>query len=329
LLISLWLVTFATNVGTTTALLDTNKVLTGLVHTSDQIGWAILIPFVFLTFPDGRFVPRWTRWLGIAWIVLALMVLLDDLYAIGQGGSIPTYTSPFILVWVSIWVSGILAQFYRFRRVTSPVQRQQTKWVLYGMLGTVLTILVLLLLNFLFPWLEEPGIWGVIYGEIFIKTAVSLSFLLIPLSIGIAMLRFRLWDVEILIRRTLVYGILTAVLILIYVGTVVLLQSIFGAFSGQRSPAVIVVSTLVIAALFGPLRRRVQDIIDRRLYRHKYDAARMLAQCATKARDEVELETLTLEIVKVVQETMQPENVSLWLRKSHREKNLGVRDQHS
>lgn len=329
LLISLWLVTFATNIGTTSALLDTNRVMTGLVHTLDQIGWALLIPLVFLTFPNGRFVPGWTRRLGFAWIVLALVILINDLVSIGQDGSIPTYTSPLFIIWVGIWIMGILAQIYRFRRVSDPIQRQQTKWVIYGMFGTVLTILTILLINFIFPSFEEPGPWGVIYGEIIIRTAISLGFLLVPLSIGIAMLRFRLWDVEILIRRTLVYGILTALLILIYVGTVVLLQSIFGAFSGQRSPAVIVVSTLVIAALFVPMRRRVQDIIDRRFYRHKYDAARMLTRFAAKARDEVELEALTIEIVKVVQETMQPENVSLWLRKSHREKNLGIRDRHS
>ncbi|GAH34212.1 unnamed protein product, partial [marine sediment metagenome] len=129
-----------------------------------------------------------------------------------------------------------------------------------------------------------------------------------------SILRYRLWDIDILIRRTLVYAVLTALLLILYFGSVVLLQQFFRALTGQDSPIVIVISTLVIAALFSPLRNRVQNIIDRRFYRRKFDAQQALAAFAATARDEVDLDHLQVELVSIVQETMQPEQVSLWLR---------------
>jgi len=148
-----------------------------------------------------------------------------------------------------------------------------------------------------------------------VGTAIFLSLLLIPLSIGLAILRSRLWDIDILIRRTLVYSALSGLLALIYFGGVVVLQSLFRAVTGQgQNQLVTVVSTLAIAALFLPLRRRVQDVIDRRFYRKKYDAAKTLAAFAATCRDETDLDKLTASLIAVVQETMQPEHVSLWLR---------------
>ena len=134
---------------------------------------------------------------------------------------------------------------------------------------------------------------------------------------GVAILRYKLYDVDIVIRRTLVYTALTALLALVYSGSVVLLQRLFGALTGvAQSPLAIVVSTLAIAALFTPLRRRIQNWIDRRFFRKKYNAQQVLAQFALTARDETDLDALTTELVHVVQETMQPRQVSVWLRES-------------
>ena len=134
------------------------------------------------------------------------------------------------------------------------------------------------------------------------------------MAIGFAMLRYRLYDVDLVIRRTLAYTLITAVLLLVYFGSVTLLTSVFSRITGQQSALAIVISTLLIAALFNPLRRRVQDWIDRRFFRSKYDAQQVLAQFAVVARDETDLDALTAELLRVVQETMQPEHVSIWLR---------------
>lgn len=134
-------------------------------------------------------------------------------------------------------------------------------------------------------------------------------------SILVAMLRHRLWDVDILIRRTMQYSLLTALLALVYFGSVVLLQTVFGSFTGEQSPVVIVLSTLLIAALFTPLRRRVQDWIDRRFFRRKYDAGLVLTRFAVTARDETDLDSLTAALSHAVDETMQPDGTSIWLRR--------------
>jgi hypothetical protein len=137
--------------------------------------------------------------------------------------------------------------------------------------------------------------------------------MIVPISFTVAILRYRLWDIDIIIRRTLVYGLLSALLIIIYFGSVVVIQALFTAVSGQQSAVAIVISTLIIAALFQPLRLRIQGWIDRRFFRAKYDASQALAEFGQIARDEVDLEKLTSALLQVAQETMQPESVWLWL----------------
>jgi hypothetical protein len=142
------------------------------------------------------------------------------------------------------------------------------------------------------------------------------AFLCLPVSLAIAITRYRLWDIDVIIRRTLIYSTLTAVLALAYFGSIVSLQSILSAVTGEsRNALATVLSTLAIAALFGPVRSRVQAAIDRRFYRRKYDAARTLAAFGAQARDVVELEQLSGQLLRAVEETMQPVHASLWLRK--------------
>ena len=213
------------------------------------------------------------------------------------------------MVFVGYVLSVTGALVYRYRRVFSPAQRQQTKWVVFGTtLGVAGT----------FPS-QLPLDLGLVGGDtpfvlLVLNTGFTLSFLLVPLSISVAVLRSHLFDIDVLINRTLVYGSLTAMLVALYVGGIVLLQRIFVALTGENSTLAVVASTLVIAALFNPLRRRIQSFIDRRFYRRKYDAAKTLEAFSAKLREETDLEALNNELVGVVRETMQPAHVSLWLR---------------
>jgi len=186
------------------------------------------------------------------------------------------------------------------------VERQQLKWFAYAAVASVIATT----LAYLIPGVIDTPLW-------FERAGVALNVATIPaipVAIGIAILRYRLYDIDLLINRTLVYGSLTATLVAIYFGGIVVLQRVFVALTGERSTLAVVASTLAIAALFNPLRRRVQGFVDRRSYRSKYDAAKTLEALSAKVRDETNLAALSDDLVGVVRETMQPAHVSLWLR---------------
>ena len=206
-------------------------------------------------------------------------------------------------------------QIYRYVRVSSYSQRQQTKWVVFGFAGLLALDLLYGLIGILFPGLAAPdSTYQLING-----TLPSVTYLIFPLSVGIAILRSRLWDIDVIIRRTLVYSALTVILALLYAGLVFVLGTLLrGLLGQQQSPLVIVASTLVIAALFQPLRHGLQKVIDRRFYRSKYDAAKTLTNISATLRSEIDLAQLSDHLVTVVQETMQPSSVWLWLRKPER-----------
>jgi hypothetical protein len=260
----------------------------------------------FLLFPDGRFVPRWTRWLlvvGMAWTGGFALLLLSH-------APPPSWLGPLILAAVmAVDVPGLFGQVYRYRFVSTPQQRQQTKWVVLGAVMGLLLVVTAYFPTLLLSSLRHPGLYYVI-----LKPLITLLLLFAPLCFAIAILRHRLWDIDILINRTLVYGTLTGILALVYIGSILLLQSLLGGIIHQDNGVAIVISTLVIAALFQPLRHRIQATIDRRFYRRKYDAARTLATFSATLRNEVDLEQLREQLLAVVQETMQPTQVSLWLR---------------
>jgi hypothetical protein len=204
----------------------------------------------------------------------------------------------------------VIVQLYRYRRVSSPLERQQTKWVVFGLAVPITVLVLLTVLDLIFPVLASPS---PLYPLAFNVVGTSWP-LFFPLSFGFAMLRNRLWDIDILINRTLVYGTLTASLALVYVSLVIGLQALLRGIISQDSSVAIVLSTLAIAALFQPLRRRIQRIIDRRFYRSKYDTAKTVAAFSATLRQEVDLDQLREHLLAVVQETMQPAHVSLWLR---------------
>jgi len=194
------------------------------------------------------------------------------------------------------------------------VQRQQIKWVVFG-ISVALAGFLSMQLVLGTSGADVPTSPDELVGYLIEYTFASyFVVLLIPISIGIAVLRHHLFDIDVIINRTLVYATLTALLALVYFGTIVVLQGLFRALMGQESQLAVVASTLAIAALFNPLRRRIQGFIDRSFYRRKYDAAKTLAAFSAKLREEPDLDALNDELVEVVRETMQPTHVSLWLR---------------
>src|SRR5918992_463921 len=274
------------------------------VRSVEIVGIVSPVLFFFL-FPSGRFVPHWTRWLAVALIVNDVPdVFFPEFYS--RSPSLETVS---YLVFLGGVVSMVWSQIYRFRRVSSPAQRQQSKWVVFGLtLGVAGTFPSQLPVDLSWVGGDTP------LTLLFLKMGFSLSFMLIPLSIGVAVLRSHLFDIDLLINRTLVYGSLTTVLVALYFGGIVLLQRLFVALTSEQSTLAVVASTLLIAALFNPLRRRIQSFIDRRFYRSKYDAAKTLEAFSTRLRDETDLDALSDDLTSVVRETMQPALVSLWLR---------------
>jgi hypothetical protein len=276
-----------------------------------QVLGEIFAVLFFLTFPDGRFVPRWTPLLGVAFLAFQIPGdLFPDIYS----GS-PSLEIAQSLAFMCFVLGMIGSQVYRYRSVSTPSQRRQTKWVVSGT-----TLALSLLLAVVAPlFLFAPGVAQTSpFVLLVIGNVLPLIMVLIPLSVGVAILRSGLFDLDVVINRALVYGPLTATLVLVYLGGVVSLQYAFRTLTGQGSQLAIVVSTLVIAALFNPLRRRIQAFIDLRFYRRKYDARKTLEAFSAKLRDETDLEALDAELVGVVRETMQPAHVSLWLRPSGR-----------
>jgi hypothetical protein len=268
---------------------------------------ACLILVLYL-FPDGRFVPRWSRWFALALIALTVPNFFFPGSPLNWGRWPGWMGFP---VFATILGSGVLSQVYRYRRVSSPVQRRQTKWVVFGFVVGITSFLGLILLHVtILPALGTSGLFLDLIGEL----SINLFGLVIPISFGVAILRSGLFDVDVIINRTLVYGTLTATLVALYFGGIVVLQRLFVVLTGEKSTLAVVASTLAIAALFSPLRRRVQALVDRRFYRNKYDAAKTLAAFSARLRDETDLEALNEELVGVVSETMQPAHVSLWLR---------------
>ncbi|MGE5335116.1 MAG: hypothetical protein ACM3N4_10485 [Nitrososphaerota archaeon] len=280
--------------------------LMGILYVLGQSGFVIF----FLLFPNGRFVPRWSRWL-VPLIVAywAYEVFFSNLIYEEQ-------FSASTFLFFGVVLTPVAAQIYRYRRVSTHRERQQTKWVVFGFaLAMVGLVLFITLANTMLPA-------DVLQSSVlttFVQQTLSSGFLLVvPISIAIAILRSRLYDIDVLINRTLVYGSLTAILALIYAGGVIGAQAVINGVaqrqSSESSPVLIVVTTLLIAALFQPLRRRLQRVIDRRFYRRKYNVEQTLSAFSATLRQEIDLRDLNEHLLNVVQQTMEPTTLSLWLR---------------
>ena len=271
--------------------------------------------FVLLLFPDGRLPsPRWrpVAWgaaLGIAGSVAGYALEAGPLEDFPQIANPYGVDGPIVgmvgvagsIVAAGSLVASAISLIVRMRYAGSE-QRQQIKWLAYGGTVVVGTICVSGLIN----------LWNVPVGIV----VGNVALLGLPVFTGIAIVKHHLYDIDLLINRTLVYGSLTTMLVVVYVGGIVLSQRVFVGLTGQEElpQLAIVASTLMIAALFAPLRRRIQATIDRRFYRRKYDSAKMLSVFSARLRDETDLGTLSDDLVGVVKETMQPEHVTLWLR---------------
>ena len=276
---------------------STPLVLNIIGSVSFLLYWPAFAVFM-LTFPTGRFAPRWT------WLLIFLWLLQIVLF-----GFIATYPLLLAAEQLVVYGSTFAVLFYRSRYLYTYIQRQQTKWLLYGFVPFAL-------LNFLtevlqgIPALNPSTTLIAVVGPV----VEVVSYLIVTLAVGIALLRYRLFDIDVLINRTLVYGLLTATLLGTYLVLVLGGQHLLSSFLGPNNGVVLVVSTLIVAALFQPLRQRVQQVVDRRFYRSKYDAAQVVADFGETLRQQVDLEQLCGQLLTVVQETIEPTFLSLWLR---------------
>jgi hypothetical protein len=279
-----------------------------------SLGLLGLITLYFI-FPDGHFVPRWSRLGVVFWAAyLSISLAVPRLRPPTGIASFQEADIPVLSFNIALMAFSALAQVYRYRYVATPIQRQQTKWTVFGLSAAMIVLIGgVVLPAILFPALRQPGILGLQMRFIAVTVTLLFTIPIFPVTMAIAILRYRLWDIDLIVRRTLVYSLLTSLLALIYFSGVTLLQSAFSATSGQSSTSAIVLSTLAIAALFNPLRRRIQDFIDRRFYRRRYDAEQALAGFAETARSETDLAQLSARLVGTVQETLQPKTISLWI----------------
>ena len=291
-----------------------------------------LIPMLF---PNGRFLsPRWRNAsvgvLAVGVIAQLIVALSPELNGspFSEGWAIANPTAAVPASWIPLAanitlmstilasVLGIVTMVVRFRR-TRGDEKQQMKWLTY-FVGTIVAVQIIHFEWIGFGYFENnPQAVATTFYQIYraVYALVVLTvFIGFPLVIGLTVFKFRLYDIDIIIRRTVQYAIVSAVLALTYFGSITLIQGGLTAVTNTQSPLAIVLSTLLIAALFNPLRQRVQTFIDRRFYRQKYDAQQVLAQFAQTARDEVEMDVLQAELVQVVQETMHPEQISVWVK---------------
>jgi hypothetical protein len=268
---------------------------------------SVLFFLFLLIFPDGRYRPRWTVW--IPWSTLGWLISWFFIPQLNPANWPPVFLS---LSVVSLIVLAGSVQVYRYLKIYSPVQRQQTKWValvLVMMIGFGAAQLLLESDASFVP--RAGGVWSLLF--VLEQIIFNLLEVVFPVTLFLVIVRYRLWEVDRLINKVLVYSMVTLLLVGVYFTVVVALQGLFGGLAGQDSPLAVVASTLTIAAIFNPARAQVQSFVDRRFYRKQYDAGQALSEFSALVWQETELETLTDRLRDVVQNTLQPDGLGLWL----------------
>jgi hypothetical protein len=297
--------TFVTNLPPTE--LGSQQTLAFAVPPWVDLGMSSLQSFVivgvFLLFPTGRFVPRWSLALLVAFVAYTVVFVYAPMYA-------PELQTPLVIGWPLFFVGAAACIAYRYWRASSPMERQQTKWVVVGFV-----IYLVISLVYYLPTFSPLG--ATVYAP-FSYLIYEIIVPVMPIVFFIAIQRYGLYEIDRLINKALVYGALSAVLAVVFVGGVIGMQTLARAATGLDSPVALVASTLLIAALFQPARSRIQRGIDRRFYRNRYDAQKTLAAFSATLRHEVSLSELQLRLVGVVEETMRPTHVSLWLAEAQR-----------
>lgn len=277
----------------------------------DWFMWPGLFLLLYF-FPSGHIVPGWARWFVLGWILFSASVFVTDIL-----GVLPENFLIFLPVLIAVLLVGGYAQIYRYRRAAT-LERQQIKLVVFSLVFFaaffVFFALAVNVTGLVNP--SERGLVSAFVYTIVLSTGAHLVFMGVPISITVAVLRYRLWDVDIIIRKTLLYSVMIGLLALVYIGGIILLQEVIAGFGVRQSPAAIVLSTLAIAILFNQVRRWLRPRVDRLFFRQKYDAEQALTAFATQTRDEVDIECLTAALVSALEETVHPVRVSLWLEAS-------------
>lgn len=288
--------------------------LTPLIHFIQSLGIVFSLLF-FYTFPDGRFVPRLTRilfYLLLAWVAIwiikpSLPFNLADPFSLSIGSFLA------LMVW---WISGVAAQIYRYSQAPDPIRKQQTKFFVFGTMFAFLAYMLYMPTLYLLPRLDNTGIASMIFNLTGVQIFLVFVFVS-PLTITFSVLRYRLWDIDLVINRTIIYSLLTGVLGILYLASIIILQAVFHIITNQQqSELVTAISTLLLAIAFQPVRDRIQILIERNLYRRRYNAETTLTQFGELMLAEVDLEKITIQLMRVIEDTMQPQKVSLSLLKS-------------
>jgi hypothetical protein len=273
----------------------------------------------FYIFPTGSFRPRWTAGLAGLWIILLAANSAFPILAL-TAPSQPSLL--FFLFLLALVGSSLFVLVYRYRHIFNPLQRDQSKWVVFGVIVTWGGEVILELLRLSLPFFHTNAVMFISLNIL----ALSWS-LIMPVSILLAVLSSALLDIDVLIRRTLAYSALTVTLLVVYISSVLLLQKIFVIATGQQSSIVSIVSTLVIAAMFTPLRSRIQLYIDRVFFRNTYTTEQAVQTFHASVREDVDLEEISTQFVGIVRSTLQPEYISLWLCRVSVDKDLHEENQ--
>lgn len=269
----------------------------------------LILPFIF---PSGRIFPVWAKWILPPFLVVGSIVSLIP--QLGLPISENAYSVLMMIVFGSWFILACYATVFRYRRVSDEIERQQTKWVVAGILGTFLGFIPMAIVTTWYP-ATQPSIPRLYFMLLVYLPVYVLSYLCIPAGISFAIFRYRLWNIDLIIRKTLIYAVLSTILAVIFFSVVFMASSLLSSVTRQQSSFGLVISTLIVAGLFNPLRRWVQNGIDRRFYRRKYNAEQVLAEFGVITRNETDLQVLTGELSRVVDETLQPDQVNIWLFK--------------